>query len=308
MRWLTLLLILGAAIVGLSFLLLGGGSASSTIARVAEERVMACVHDAPRPRVGGNDGSVVCLREVGSAIPRCGPSASTPIGLQTIGQGREAITTDDGHGGPCARVLPPPGTEAKGTPGAAGCAQAETMMRADGLTVKRFYSKRCPRLGHLRNALSGLSSGRTDLNGLANDFHLQLDLARDGVPVGGGFRSLPPAKNRPVPAVSRLPVSGACSPRPSQTRLATGQIEPDVPAPRCLTVASDQGLRIVNRTNDFGMRGRAITVRFIGFKKRIRPGQAAVFPRPFASYIAPGDHFVISTYHGNGPEVLLSRR
>lgn len=308
MRWLTLLLILGAATIGLSVLLLGGGSTKPATARAAERRFMACVHDAPRPRVAGNDASVGCLREVGSAIPRCGPSASTPIGLLTIGQGREAMTTDDGHGGPCAMVLPPTSGEAKGTPGAAGCPQAETMMRADGLTVKRFYSKRCPRIGHLRHALHGLPSGRTDLTGLTNDFHLALDLARDGVPVGGGFRSLPPAKNRPVPAVSRLPVSGACSPHASQSRLATARIEPDVPMPRCLTTAAGQGLRIVNRTSDFGMRGRTITVRFVGFKKRIRPGQAAVFPHPLGSYIAPGDHFVVSSYHGNGPEVLLSRR
>ena len=75
--------------------------------------------------------------------------------------------------------------------------------------------------------------------------------------------------------------------------------------PRCITVGPKQGLRVVNATSAYGPHGAPITVRFIGFRKRVAPGQAAVFPRPFGNYLAPGDHLVISNPKFNGPEILL---
>jgi hypothetical protein len=159
----------------------------------------------------------------------------------------------------------------------------------------------------VRQALLGLPTGRVSLQGLANQLGIVLDLAPDGVPTGPRYRQLPPLRHWPVPALSKLPTSGACARKPGPGRLATAGIFIDTPQPRCLVVGSRQGLRIYNHTGRYGGAGRTITVRFIGFHRRIRPGEAAVFRRPVGTYLAPGDHQVTSTFRGIGPEVLYRR-
>ena len=300
-RWIALLILLStAAAIGLVEWN-GGGPSDSAVAQ-ADRQLQACVESAPRPPVGGPDASIRCLHEVGSDLPRCTPSAASPItGVRLTGL-REAVTTDDGHGGRCVIVLPrEPGIDT------AGCPQADLLLHIAGLAAKRFTSRRCPRIGRLRHQVAGLRSGRTGLIEIENRSNVILDLAPDGVPVGGGFRHLPPRGGHPVPALSSHPGAAPCGSTPGQGRLATAHILIDVPEPRCLPMGTDQGLRIVNDLRRYGGPSRAITVRFIGYHARVGPGEAAVFPRPLGTYAAPGLHQVTTSYHGNGPEVMLVR-
>lgn len=108
-----------------------------------------------------------------------------------------------------------------------------------------------------------------------------------------------------VPADAERPAAGICG--TSSGPLATVEVNPDTPAPRCLTVRPGQRLRVVNVSSRFGQSGTSVTVTFADFPPRVlRVGDATTFDRPVGDYLAPGVHNVrISLYGGGGAEVWL---
>jgi hypothetical protein len=118
--------------------------------------------------------------------------------------------------------------------------------------------------------------------------------------------STPPASDESlIPPDAEQPAAAICE--HAVGPLAILLVNPDTPAPRCLTVRSSQRLRVVNTSNHFGQPGRTVTVTFANFPPRtLRVGDATTFDRPFGEYLAPGVHFAhISLYAGGGGEVLL---
>ena len=108
-----------------------------------------------------------------------------------------------------------------------------------------------------------------------------------------------------IPAVSSTITAGVCD--RAVGPVAVVVINPDIPTPRCQTVAGSQGLEIVNRTGDFGSTGRTAIIRWDPYPAvSLEPGQAAMFSGQFGAYLAPGDHLVsISVYAGGGAEIYL---
>ncbi|MFB9820612.1 hypothetical protein [Arthrobacter ramosus] len=108
-----------------------------------------------------------------------------------------------------------------------------------------------------------------------------------------------------IPAVSSTVTAGVCE--RAVGPVAVVVINPDIPTPRCQTVAGSQGLEIVNRTGDFGSTGKTATIRWEPYPTvSLEPGQAAMFSGQFGAYLAPGDHLVsISVYAGGGAEIYL---
>lgn len=108
-----------------------------------------------------------------------------------------------------------------------------------------------------------------------------------------------------IPAVSSTVTAGVCE--RAVGPVAVVVINPDIPTPRCQTVAGSQGLEIVNRTGDFGSTGKTASIRWDPYPAvSLEPGQAAMFSGQFGAYLAPGDHLVsISVYAGGGAEIYL---
>lgn len=116
--------------------------------------------------------------------------------------------------------------------------------------------------------------------------------------------STSPAPARSLaPATSRFPAAGVCG--PVDGAVLTVRIEPDAPMPRCASVRSDQWLRVVNGTDDYGRPGRTLTVTWVpGETFSLRPGQAKEVRRHFGSYLARGVH-ELSVGGGYRAEVWL---
>ena len=76
-------------------------------------------------------------------------------------------------------------------------------------------------------------------------------------------------------------------------------ISVDVPSPRCVKVKGHQCLQVVNATD-----GPA-QVQLAQFNVQLQPGQAQLLDAPFASYLAPGVHWLHIT-GGNGSEIWLT--
>jgi hypothetical protein len=208
------------------------------------------------------------------------------------------------EGSPTQVASQPSGGSVHGS--VADCPRAVKALALAELRVIRFFGPTCPSAVHVRDMVSQLPSGRVSLEDLDNRLDLKLALGSDGVPLGRAFHSAEKSGNVLVPASSRLPASGGCGATHSVGgRIASAGIYPDTPEPACLVVAPRQHLRIVNKTDAFGSRGRTITINFVGlFHARLAPEEAATFSKPFGSYLAPGDHLV-STSEYAGPEVLL---
>ncbi|HET8559476.1 MAG TPA: hypothetical protein VFL69_03065 [Marmoricola sp.] len=92
-----------------------------------------------------------------------------------------------------------------------------------------------------------------------------------------------------LPATSKYPAAGVCGRAASS--VVTIRIEPDTPMPRCAQVRSDQMLRVVNRTGDYGQRAHQIRVSWLpGAPVTLAPGESATFRRPLGDYLQPGVH------------------
>lgn len=98
------------------------------------------------------------------------------------------------------------------------------------------------------------------------------------------------------PPDSDQPASGICDPAPGD--VVTVNISADVSSPRCVKVAGHQRLQVVNTTD------ASVQVQLAQFNVQLQPGQAHFFDASFASYLAPGVHWLRVT-SGSGPEIWL---
>lgn len=105
---------------------------------------------------------------------------------------------------------------------------------------------------------------------------------------------------RLAPPDATSPAAGACAHGTGST--VSIALNPDGPAPRCVTVSAEQQLRVVNQSGV-----SAITVSWAGYPSRSVPaGKATVYDRPFGDYLAPGVHEVRISQYESGPlEVWL---
>jgi hypothetical protein len=98
------------------------------------------------------------------------------------------------------------------------------------------------------------------------------------------------------PPDSDQPTAGICD--PASGDVVTVNISADVPSPRCVKVAGQQRLQVVNATD------ATVQVQLAQFNAQLQPGQAQFFDASFESYLAPGVHWLRVT-GGNGPEIWL---
>ena len=96
---------------------------------------------------------------------------------------------------------------------------------------------------------------------------------------------------------SNQPASGICDPVAGD--VVTVNINTDVPSPRCVKVTAHQRLQVINATEG------SVEVQLAQFTVQLQPGQAQLFAASFASYLAPGVHWLRVT-GGNGPEIWLT--
>lgn len=92
------------------------------------------------------------------------------------------------------------------------------------------------------------------------------------------------------------PAAGICD--LASGDVVTANINADVPYPRCLKVLGHQRLQVVNATNG------PVQVQLAQFVVQLQPDQAQIFDAAFASYLAPGVHWLRVT-GGSGPEIWL---
>lgn len=92
------------------------------------------------------------------------------------------------------------------------------------------------------------------------------------------------------------PAAGICD--PASGDVVTVNINADVPYPRCMKVLGNQRLQVVNATNG------PVQVQLAQFIVQLQPDQAQLFDASFASYLAPGVHWLHVT-GGHAPEIWL---
>ena len=111
-----------------------------------------------------------------------------------------------------------------------------------------------------------------------------------------------------LPAISQSPTAGIC-PRPTPGPSVTIYVDDSTPEPRCVQVNAGQHLKVVNRDLS-GRPDRRVTITWRRYPpQHLGPGQTAVFPRRFGSYLAIGDHLVgMSRYAGGGAEISFKCR
>lgn len=84
--------------------------------------------------------------------------------------------------------------------------------------------------------------------------------------------------------ISQVPASGICGQAKGDIVVIT--INPDVPDPRCIIIAPNQFLKVVNNRDEI------IQVSLGVFETLIRPGEDSVAEFPFGNYLAPGVHVI----------------
>lgn len=84
--------------------------------------------------------------------------------------------------------------------------------------------------------------------------------------------------------ISQQPAAGICGRAEADIVVVT--INPDVPDPRCVIIAPDQILKVVNN------RAEVIQVSLGVFEAEIQPGEDIVAELPFGDYLAPGVHVI----------------
>lgn len=105
-----------------------------------------------------------------------------------------------------------------------------------------------------------------------------------------------------VPALAGGPAAGVCSSR--WPRVIVIDMNPDTPAPRCVSASAGNIIEVVNRTDGFGQHGHSMTISWASFPPvTLRPGQSAIFDAPVGSYLAPGDHVLQTRAYPDGPLV-----
>lgn len=94
-----------------------------------------------------------------------------------------------------------------------------------------------------------------------------------------------------VPAEGERPrAAGACA-GPLNGDLGVVEVNPDTPAPRCLVVGPEQGLKVANTTTRFGQPGSPVVARWGPFSsRRLEPGESVTFEQPVGRTFEPGIH------------------
>lgn len=96
---------------------------------------------------------------------------------------------------------------------------------------------------------------------------------------------------------AQQPAAGICA-GPIEGEIATVEIWPDIPDPRCIQVIADQRLKVVNRT------GEPIQIQLGSLVEELAPQEAYNLACPLDDYLAPGVHqLLVSPYPG--PEIWL---
>ncbi len=107
--------------------------------------------------------------------------------------------------------------------------------------------------------------------------------------------------NSPAPSLATpyaaVPAAGICA-GPTDGKIASVEIWPDMPAPRCLRITPGQQLQVTNRTE--------MPVRLVlgVFEASLQPGETYTLDSPFGEYLATGVHRLETPPFG-GPELWL---
>ena len=106
------------------------------------------------------------------------------------------------------------------------------------------------------------------------------------------------------PADNAVPAAGICGGESGAVVTVTANL--GGPGPRCLSVTSNQRLRVVNGSNADGQPGRPITITFAGFAPRVVPaGGATLFDQALGEYLAPGVHSINISLYAGSAEIWL---
>lgn len=95
------------------------------------------------------------------------------------------------------------------------------------------------------------------------------------------------------------PAAGICGGAIDE-EIASVEIWPDIPSPRCLQVSADQKLRVVNRTNE------VLSIKLGRLTGQIKPGEFLTLDEPFGNILEPGVHLLTVSPFG-GPELWLGK-
>lgn len=91
--------------------------------------------------------------------------------------------------------------------------------------------------------------------------------------------------------------------------VASVELFPELPSPRCLLVGPGERILVVNRTGAFHRRSAVpVTVRLGSYSARLNPQQAAFFPLPVRAFLATGLHGLRVEGGAPGPGVLVVKR
>jgi len=96
---------------------------------------------------------------------------------------------------------------------------------------------------------------------------------------------------------AEIPVAGICA-GPEEGEIVSVEIWPDIPSPRCIKLAPEQKLLVLNRTE------LVIHIRLGTYRADIQPGDDYLFERTVGSYLGPGVHQLLVEPF-SGPELWL---
>ena len=101
----------------------------------------------------------------------------------------------------------------------------------------------------------------------------------------------------PATPYASSPAAGVCA-GPAEGKIASIEIWPDMPTPRCLRLGSEQYLQVTNHT-DINLQ-----YRLAHFSGELEVGETVEFDQEVGGFLAPGVHlFMVSSY--SGPELWL---
>ncbi|MGI8882504.1 MAG: hypothetical protein ACR2KJ_18760 [Jatrophihabitans sp.] len=108
-----------------------------------------------------------------------------------------------------------------------------------------------------------------------------------------------------VPPDAQHPAAGACG-RATGTTVVI-DMNPDIPAPRCVIVSAGQHLQVVNSTNRYQQTGKVVMVTWARKAAQSVPvGAKYTYAEAFGQYLAPGVHFLrMSAYPGSTASIWL---
>ena len=108
---------------------------------------------------------------------------------------------------------------------------------------------------------------------------------------------LGPPTPEPAPPSASTPAAGICS--VDEAAVVEIVLAPDVATPRCVEMAADHRLRVVNQ-------GDATRVALGAWQLDLDPGATVTSPLPVRVYAAPGVHTLrVARYGGSGPDVRI---